>query len=185
MVLWPGCRGRAEFSLHTENVRSVWFIVKTRGCCCNLSGGDALAGKFWSYKLSKSKGLNAWFESIIHLYTSSTHVRRRGISERKGGKKQRQDALHKQLVQHIKLTSNIRNLWNKDSTLWWFWDQDTTRWAFWWSWKAHLVVSWSQNHHIQPLQRFRETINSRQKLAQHGARTHDRWIKSPTLYRLS
>ena len=40
-------------------------------------------------------------------------------------------------------------------------------------------------NHIQPLQRFRETINSRQKLAQRVARTHDRWIKSETLYRLS
>jgi len=42
MVLWPGCEGRAEFSLHTKNVRSVRFIVKRRGCCCNLSGGVAL-----------------------------------------------------------------------------------------------------------------------------------------------
>jgi len=42
MVLWPGCGGRAEISLHTKNMRSVWFIVKRRGCCCNLSGGVAL-----------------------------------------------------------------------------------------------------------------------------------------------
>ena len=42
MVLWPKCEGRAEFSLHTKNVRSVWFVVKRRGCCCNLSGGVAL-----------------------------------------------------------------------------------------------------------------------------------------------
>jgi len=42
MVLWPGCGGRAEFSLHTKNVRSVWFVVKRKGCCCNLSGGVAL-----------------------------------------------------------------------------------------------------------------------------------------------
>jgi len=42
MVLWPGCEGRTEFSLHTKNVRSVWFIVKRRGCCCNLSSGVAL-----------------------------------------------------------------------------------------------------------------------------------------------
>ena len=28
--------------LHTKNVRSVWFVVKRRGCCCNLSGGVAL-----------------------------------------------------------------------------------------------------------------------------------------------
>ena len=25
-----------------KNVRSVWFVVKRRGCCCNLSGGVAL-----------------------------------------------------------------------------------------------------------------------------------------------
>jgi len=25
-----------------KNVRLVWFIVKRRGCCCNLSGGVAL-----------------------------------------------------------------------------------------------------------------------------------------------
>ena len=42
MVLWPGCEGRPEFSLHTKNVRSVRFVVKRRGCCCNLSGGVAL-----------------------------------------------------------------------------------------------------------------------------------------------
>ena len=42
MVLWPGCEGRAEFSLHTKNVRSVWFVVKRRGCCCSLSGGVVL-----------------------------------------------------------------------------------------------------------------------------------------------
>ena len=27
---------------NTKNVRSVWFVVKRRGCCCNLSGGVAL-----------------------------------------------------------------------------------------------------------------------------------------------
>ena len=42
MVLWPGCEGRAEISLHTKNVRSVRFVVKRRGCCCNPSGGVAL-----------------------------------------------------------------------------------------------------------------------------------------------
>jgi len=31
MVLWPGCGGRAEFSLHTKNVRSVRFVVKKEG----------------------------------------------------------------------------------------------------------------------------------------------------------
>jgi len=27
MVLWPGCEGRARVSLHTKNVRSVWFVA--------------------------------------------------------------------------------------------------------------------------------------------------------------
>jgi len=39
MVLWPGCGGRAIWSLHKKNVQSVWFVVKRRGCCWNLSGG--------------------------------------------------------------------------------------------------------------------------------------------------
>jgi len=42
MVLRPGCGGRAEFSLNTKNVWPVWFVVKRRGCCCNLLGGVAL-----------------------------------------------------------------------------------------------------------------------------------------------
>jgi len=42
MLLWPGCEGRAKFSLHTKNVWSVRFVVKRTGCCCNLSGGVAL-----------------------------------------------------------------------------------------------------------------------------------------------
>ena len=42
MVLWPGCGGRTEFSLHAKKVRSVWFVVKRRGCCCNLSSGVVL-----------------------------------------------------------------------------------------------------------------------------------------------
>jgi len=42
MVLWPGCEGRARVSLQKKNVRSRRFVVKRRGCCCNLSGGVAL-----------------------------------------------------------------------------------------------------------------------------------------------
>jgi len=42
MMLWPGCEGHAEFSLHIKNVRSVRFVVKRRGCCCNRSCGVAL-----------------------------------------------------------------------------------------------------------------------------------------------
>ena len=36
MVLWPGCEGCARCRLHKKNVRSVQFVVKTRGCCCSL-----------------------------------------------------------------------------------------------------------------------------------------------------
>ena len=46
MVLWPGWGGCGEFSLHTKNVRLVWFVVKSLGCCCNLSGGVALIVRF-------------------------------------------------------------------------------------------------------------------------------------------
>jgi len=42
VVLWPGCGGRTEFSLHAKNGRSVWFVVKRRECCCNLLSGVAL-----------------------------------------------------------------------------------------------------------------------------------------------
>ena len=51
MVLWPGCGGRDEFNLHTKNVRSVWFVVKRRGCCCNLSGGVALIAWFTTNRI--------------------------------------------------------------------------------------------------------------------------------------
>jgi len=36
------CEGCARFSLHTKNVRSVQFVVKRRGCCCNHSAGIGL-----------------------------------------------------------------------------------------------------------------------------------------------
>ena len=66
MVLWPGCEGRAEFSLHTKNVRSVWFVVKRRGCCCNFSGGVALIVWFTMNGMcAKNKNIYAWCESII------------------------------------------------------------------------------------------------------------------------
>ena len=38
--------GRVGFSLHTKNVRLVRFVVKRRGCCCNLSIGVALNKRF-------------------------------------------------------------------------------------------------------------------------------------------
>ena len=37
--MWRSCRVR---SLHTKNMRSVWFVVKRKGCCYNHSGGVAL-----------------------------------------------------------------------------------------------------------------------------------------------
>jgi len=36
------CEGRAKCSLRKKNMRSMRFIVKRRGCCCNLSGSIAL-----------------------------------------------------------------------------------------------------------------------------------------------
>ena len=46
MVLWPGCEGRVRCSCQGKNVRSVWFVVKRRGCCCILSVGFALNVRF-------------------------------------------------------------------------------------------------------------------------------------------
>jgi len=66
MVLWPGCEGCAEFSLHTKNMRSVWFVVKRRGCCCNLSGGVALIVGFTTKGICvKNNNIYAWREQAI------------------------------------------------------------------------------------------------------------------------
>ena len=66
MVLWPGCGGRAEFSLHTKNVRSVWFVVKRRGFCCNLSGGVALIVWLTTNRMcAKNKNICMWREQAI------------------------------------------------------------------------------------------------------------------------
>ena len=66
MVLWPGCGGRAEFSLYTKNVRSLWFVVKRRGCCCNLSGGVALIAWFTTNRVcAKNKNIYPWREQAI------------------------------------------------------------------------------------------------------------------------
>jgi len=47
MVLWPGCEGCTRYRLHIKkNVRLVWFVVKRKGCCCNLSVGVALNVRF-------------------------------------------------------------------------------------------------------------------------------------------
>jgi len=69
MVLWPGCEGRAEFSLHTKNVRSVWFVVKRRGCCCNLSGGVVLIVWFTTH------GMCVKNNTIIYVTRASNSKR--------------------------------------------------------------------------------------------------------------
>jgi len=46
MVLWPGCEGRVRCSCQGKNVRSVWFVVKRKGCCCILSVGFTLNVRF-------------------------------------------------------------------------------------------------------------------------------------------
>ena len=77
MVLWPGCAGRAEFSLHTKNVRSVRFVVKRRGCCCNLSGGvkkkeNALTERArWKWALRHASTLSLHAEIAISARDSS------------------------------------------------------------------------------------------------------------------
>jgi len=66
MMLWPGWGSRADFSLHTKNVRSLWFVAKGRGCCCNLSGGVALIVWFTTNGMrSKNKNICAWREQAI------------------------------------------------------------------------------------------------------------------------
>jgi len=59
MMLWPECESRARCSLHKKNVRSVRFVVKTRGCCCNLSVGVAL---------------NVWFTANGMCAKNNTHI---------------------------------------------------------------------------------------------------------------
>ena len=63
MVLWPGCGGRVELSLHRKNMWSVWFVVKRRGCCCNLSGGVALIVWFTTNEMyAKNTNISVWRE---------------------------------------------------------------------------------------------------------------------------
>jgi len=63
--MWRLC----EFSHHTKNVRLVWFVVKRRGCCCNLSGGVAL---------------NVWFTTnrMCMKNNTTTYVARTSNSKR-------------------------------------------------------------------------------------------------------
>ena len=66
MVLWPGCGGRAEFSRHTKNVRSVRFVVKRRGCCYNLSCVIVLIVWFTTNGMcAKNKNVCMWCEQAI------------------------------------------------------------------------------------------------------------------------
>jgi len=58
MVLLQGCEGRARCSIHKENVRSVWLVVKRR-CCCNLSVGIVL---------------NVWFTTNGMCAKNNTHM---------------------------------------------------------------------------------------------------------------
>ena len=69
MMLWPECGGRAEFSLHTKNMRSVWFVVKRRGCCYNLSGGVALIVWF------TTNGMCVKNNTIIYVARASNNKR--------------------------------------------------------------------------------------------------------------
>jgi len=67
MVLWPGCEGRARCSLHKKkNVRTVRFVVKTRGCCCNLFAGVALNVRFTTNGMwAKNNTIYMWREQAI------------------------------------------------------------------------------------------------------------------------
>jgi len=58
--------GRARCSLHKKNVRSVRFVVKRKGCCCNLSGCIVL--NVWSTTNGmcvKNNNMYTWREQAI------------------------------------------------------------------------------------------------------------------------
>jgi len=49
-----------------KNLRSVWLVVKRRGCCCNLSGGVALIVWFTTNGMcAKNKNICMWREQAI------------------------------------------------------------------------------------------------------------------------
>ena len=61
--MWRTCRVQPS---HKKNVRSVWFVVKRRGCCCNLSGGVALTVWFTMNGMcAKNKNVYAWCEQAV------------------------------------------------------------------------------------------------------------------------
>ena len=64
MVLWTGCGGRARCNFHRKELRSVWFVVKRRGCCFKLSVGVALNMLFTTNGMCTSNN--------IHIYVART-----------------------------------------------------------------------------------------------------------------
>jgi len=63
MVLWPRYEGRAVWNLHKKNVRSVRFVVKSKGCCCNLSAGVALNARRTTNEMcAKNNTICMWRE---------------------------------------------------------------------------------------------------------------------------
>jgi len=66
MVLWSGCGGRAVWSLHKKNVRSVWFVVKRRGCCCNRFADVALNVRFTTNRMcTRNNTTHMWHKQAI------------------------------------------------------------------------------------------------------------------------
>jgi len=56
-------------SLHKKNVRSVRFVVKRRGCCCNLSGGVALNVWFTTNGMcAKNNNIDMCREQVIIVF---------------------------------------------------------------------------------------------------------------------
>jgi len=66
--------GRARCSFHKENVRSVRFVEKRNGCCCNLSSGVALNVWFTTNGMCmKNNNIHAWRKQAI-IIEIATHV---------------------------------------------------------------------------------------------------------------
>ena len=56
--MWRSC-------LHKKNVGSVRFVVKKRGCRCNLSAGVALNARFTTNEMCAKNTLYMWREQAI------------------------------------------------------------------------------------------------------------------------
>jgi len=66
MVLWPGCEGRADFSLHTKNMRSVRFVVKRWDVVATSPVVlHWLCDTPWNGICAKNKNMYAWSEQAI------------------------------------------------------------------------------------------------------------------------